>query len=88
MQRKAGAGVLVSSGREFQVTYDLVESRAGEDQAVRGQVFGNPEELAAAYRSGPASLRLDNGKTARLVLLDCDTHGAADVRLIGKLPSD
>ena len=77
----AGTGTLIAQGEEIPVTYDLVAEGLSQS-AARGQVFGDAEQLRNAFNKGPARLRLEDGTVATLILMDCGTDGAAEVRVI------
>ena len=85
MNSAAGVGALLIQGREIPVEYDLIQSSAQKGFSAEGQVFGDADALRAAFSAGPCQLRLKSGGVTQAVLLDCDTHGAADIRIIGPM---
>ncbi len=84
MQNLSGSGIVVLGGAERPVSYDLVQTQAGGP--VEGQLFGDPDIIAEAYQAHAVTLRLEDGGVIKLRLLNCETHGAADVRAVGPLP--
>ena len=87
MKSMSGAGVLVAQGREINVLYDLVQNDAAEPVVV-GQVFGEADALQRALHASHSILRLANGHAATVVLQNCDSRGAADVRVDGPIDWD
>ncbi len=84
MKSMSGSGVLVARGKEFAVLYDLVQDDS-PDAPVQGQIFGKPDELQQAFYAPDSVLRLANGHAAAIVLQNCETRGAADVRVDGPI---
>ena len=87
MKSMSGAGVLVAQGKEIDVLYDLVQNDAVEPVVV-GQIFGEADALQYALHASHPVLRLANGHAATVVLQNCDSRGAADVRVDGPIDWD
>ena len=85
MRAMAGAGALRCAGREVPVAYDLIERPAGGPYSAEGDVFGDAQALVDVYNQGPCDLLLETGRVARVVLVVCHLHGAAEVRIAGPL---
>ena len=81
MADRAGAGVLLSNGKMIPVTYDLVQTRGLTDSSTEGQVFGDVDDLRAAFMIGRCDLRLESGDLLEAVLLGCSSRGVADIRI-------
>ena len=88
MKSTSGAGVLVAHGKEIKVLYDLVQSSANPDAPIVGQIFGKADDLQQAFYAPHSLLRLANGHAASVVLQNCESRGAADVRVDGPLQWD
>ncbi len=88
MKSMSGAGVLVAQGKEIKVLYDLVQTDAPGETGVVGQVFGEADALQYALHSSQSVLRLANGHAASVVLQNCDSRGAADVKVEGPIDWD
>ena len=88
MKSMSGSGVLVAHGKEFPVMYDLVQDDSAADAPVEGKIFGDPDALQEAFYAPDSVLRLANGHAASIVLQNCETRGAADVRVDGPISWD
>ena len=88
MRSTSGAGVLVSHGKEINVLYDLVQNGPADDAPVIGQIFGEADDLQAAFYASPSLLRLANGHAAQIVLENLESRGVADVRIDGPIVWD
>lgn len=88
MKSTSGAGVLVACGRQIHILYDLVQPDRPEGAPVVGQIFGDAEALHDAFYAAGSTLRLANGRTASIVLQNCESRGAADVRIVGPMQWD
>jgi len=75
-------------GRVAPVLYDLVQTGDSAGSPIVGQVFGDASMLFDAFHSPGLKLRLENGRCASVVLSNCETRGAADVRVQGGMPWD
>jgi hypothetical protein len=85
MRAMAGAGAVLSRGREIPVAYDFVECAGGSRYAAEGEIFGDVEALLDLYNTGPCDLRLESGGLAHIVLTSCRLHGAAEAKVAGPL---
>jgi hypothetical protein len=88
MKSTSGAGVLFACGRQIHILYDLVQQEGLESAPVVGQIFGDAEALHEAFYAPRSTLRLANGRTAAVVLQNCESRGAADVRIVGPMRWD
>ena len=78
MNSTAGTGVLLSEGKKIPVEYDLVATPARTDATVQGQLFGDVDDLRAAYNIGRCGLRLENGDVIQGVIAGCSSRGVAE----------
>lgn len=88
MKSTSGAGVLVARGRQIHILYDLVQADAPKDAPVEGQIFGDADALLDAFNAPRSILRLANGRSASIVLQNCESRGAAEVRIVGPMHWD
>ena len=88
MKSMSGSGVLVAHGKEIEVMYDLVQDDSAADAPVEGKIFAEPSALQEAFYAPHSVLRLANGHAATIVLQNCETRGAADVRVDGTISWD
>ena len=79
MANRAGTGVLLSDGKAIPVTYDLVQTPGLTESSTEGQVFGDVDDLRAAFLIGRCDLRLESGDLLEAVLLGCSSRGVADI---------
>jgi hypothetical protein len=85
MKAMAGAGALLTQGHELPVAYDFVQCPATSRWTAEGEVFGDAQSLVDAYNAGPCDLRLESGRLAKIVLVSCHLHGAAEARIASPL---
>ncbi len=85
MNSVAGSGSLMSADREVPVAYDLVQAPELSPYTAEGQVFGDVGALRDVFNNGPCQLRLVSGLVTKAVLLNCETRGAADIRITGPM---
>ena len=85
MKAMAGTGALLTGRLELPVSYDFVQSPPSSRFAAEGEVFGDAQGLVDVYNSGPCDLRLESGRLAQVVLVNCHLHGAAEVRITSPL---
>ena len=88
MKAQAGMGTILCGRTAVEVAYDLVQCPTTSRNAAEGQVFGDADALREAYLSGACSLRLEGGRMARIVMLDCHYSGAADIAVRGEFAWD
>jgi len=81
MDSTAGTGVLLSDGKELPVGYDLVKMPSQGNAPTEGQVFGDVDDLRAAYAVGRCGLRLENGNVIQGVILGVSSRGVAEIRI-------
>jgi len=83
MNSTAGTGVLLSEGKEIPVEYDLVPTPGRTEAPIQGQVFGDVDDLRAAYNIGRCGLRLENGDVIQGVITGCSSRGVAEIHISG-----
>ena len=88
MKSTSGAGVLVAHGRQIHILYDLVQPDEPKGGPVVGQIFGDAEALHDAFCTARWPGAGSSGRTASIVLENCESRGAADVKIVGPMHWD